>query len=73
MISDLLQNKVDMSQLVISKQLSKSEYDGKQAHVELAKRMKKRDAGSAPALGDRVAYVIIKATKGWLCRLNERA
>ena len=40
------------------------EYAGKQAHDELAKRMKKRDAGSAPALGDRVAYVIVKGMKG---------
>ena len=64
MISDLLQNKVDMSQLVISKQLSKTDYEGKQAHVELAARMRKRDAGSAPSLGDRVAYVIIRGTKG---------
>ncbi|KAJ6119756.1 DNA polymerase delta catalytic subunit [Penicillium sp. IBT 18751x] len=59
-ISDLLQNKVDMSKLVITKALSQKEYAGKQAHVELAKRMTKRDAGSAPALGDRVAYVMIK-------------
>jgi hypothetical protein len=28
--------------------------------VELAERMRKRDAGSAPAMGDRVAYVIIQ-------------
>ncbi|KAL9117224.1 MAG: hypothetical protein Q9187_006241 [Circinaria calcarea] len=65
-ISDLLQNKIDMSKLVITKALSKddTEYAGKQAHVELAKRMKKRDAGSAPALGDRVAYVIIKGAGG---------
>lgn len=65
-ISDLLQNKIDLSQLVISKALSKSgdEYAGRQAHVELAERMKKRDAGSAPSLGDRVAYVIVKAGKG---------
>ncbi|KAK7031378.1 DNA polymerase [Favolaschia claudopus] len=63
-IADLLQNKIDMSQLVITKALSKSDYVGKQAHVELAERMKKRDAGSAPALGDRVAYVIIKGMKG---------
>ena len=27
-------------------------------------RMKERDAGSAPQLGDRVPYVIIAATKG---------
>jgi DNA polymerase delta subunit 1 len=26
--------------------------------------MKKRDAGSAPSLGDRVAYVIVKGIKG---------
>jgi DNA polymerase delta subunit 1 len=66
MISDLLQNKVDLSQLVISKALSKSEYAGKQAHAELADRMKKRDAGSAPSLGDRVNYVIIKGAKSKL-------
>ncbi|KAG2226707.1 hypothetical protein INT45_001054 [Circinella minor] len=61
-ISELLQNKVDLSQLVITKALSKSDYAAKQAHVELAERMRKRDAGSAPSLGDRVAYVIIKAS-----------
>lgn len=63
-IADLLQNKIDMSQLVITKALSKVDYAGKQAHVELAERMRKRDAGSAPSLGDRVAYVIIKGAKG---------
>ena len=85
-ISDLLQNKVDLSKLVITKALTKSskaddeeeaeprkdavakedknEYKGKQAHVELAERMRKRDAGSAPALGDRVAYVIVKGAAG---------
>ncbi|KAK6834682.1 DNA polymerase family B [Apiospora arundinis] len=63
-ISDLLQNKVDMSKLVITKALTKENYDGKQAHVELAERMKKRDAGSAPGLGDRVAYVMIKGAAG---------
>eukprot|EP01100_Stratorugosa_tubuloviscum_P014987 TRINITY_DN834_c0_g1_i1.p1 TRINITY_DN834_c0_g1~~TRINITY_DN834_c0_g1_i1.p1 ORF type:complete len:904 (-),score=332.36 TRINITY_DN834_c0_g1_i1:166-2877(-) len=63
-ISDLLQNKIDLSQLVITKALSKRDYTVKQAHVELAERMRQRDAGSAPALGDRVPYVIIQATKG---------
>lgn len=61
-IADLLQNRVDLSQLVITKAFSKHEYDSKQAHVELAKRMRKRDAGSAPTLGDRVAYVIINSS-----------
>ncbi|CAG0882897.1 unnamed protein product [Cyprideis torosa] len=65
-ISDLLCNRVDISQLVITKELTKSdkEYAAKQAHVELAHRMRKRDPGSAPTLGDRVPYVIIAANKG---------
>ncbi|KAI4240393.1 MAG: hypothetical protein LQ352_007643, partial [Teloschistes flavicans] len=64
MISSLLQNKIDLSNLVITKALSKADYTAKQAHVELAERMRKRDAGSAPTLGDRVAYVIIKGAGG---------
>ena len=71
-IADLLQNKIDMSQLVISKALAKADYAAKQAHVELAERMRKRDAGSAPALGDRVAYVIVKGSKGMLTTLTVR-
>ncbi|KAK6005069.1 hypothetical protein QM012_007848 [Aureobasidium pullulans] len=63
-IAELLQNKVDMSNLVITKALTKNDYAAKQAHVELAERMKKRDAGSAPALGDRVAYVMVKGAAG---------
>jgi len=53
-----------MAKLVITKALAKTDYAAKQAHVELAERMKKRDAGSAPTLGDRVAYVIIKGSAG---------
>ncbi|KAH9507561.1 hypothetical protein Btru_051479, partial [Bulinus truncatus] len=65
-ISDLLCNRIDISQLVITKELTKTdeEYAGKQAHVELASRMQKRDPGSAPKLGDRVPYVIIAGPKG---------
>nr|POE85130.1 dna polymerase delta catalytic subunit [Quercus suber] len=63
-IAELLQNKIDMSNLVITKALTKNDYANKQAHTELAERMRKRDAGSAPALGDRVAYVMIKGSTG---------
>ncbi|RHY36464.1 hypothetical protein DYB30_002170 [Aphanomyces astaci] len=66
-ISELLQNKIDISLLVITKGLSKStesdDYKVKQAHTELAARMKKRDPGSAPVLGERIAYVIIDKGK----------
>ena len=75
-ISDLLQNKMDISRLVITKSLNKGaeyalgiggkkeDYKVRQAHVELAARMKKRDAGSAPQMGDRVPYVVIAGLKG---------
>lgn len=65
-ISDLLQNKLDLSLLVITKALSKEgkDYTAKQAHAELAERMRKRDPHTAPAIGDRVPYVIIQAPKG---------
>ncbi|KAM1026947.1 hypothetical protein ACFX2A_040772 [Malus domestica] len=53
-ISDLLMNRMDLSLLVITKA----------AHVELAERMRKRDAATTPNVGDRVPYVIIKAAKG---------
>ena len=80
-ISDLLQNRVDLSLLVITKAITKKSekdveadpsknkdlknvYKGKQAHVELAQKMKERDAGTAPTVGDRVAYVMVAGTKG---------
>ncbi|CAH2267635.1 jg16926 [Pararge aegeria aegeria] len=62
-ISDLLCNRIDISQLVITKELTKNDYAAKQAHVELAAKMKKRDAGTAPKLGDRVPYIICSAAK----------
>ncbi|KAF3334178.1 DNA polymerase delta catalytic subunit [Carex littledalei] len=65
-ISDLLMNRIDLSLLVITKGLTKTgdDYAVKAAHVELAERMRKRDAATAPNVGDRVPYVIIKAAKG---------
>ncbi|KAH7681090.1 DNA-directed DNA polymerase protein [Dioscorea alata] len=65
-ISDLLMNRMDLSLLVITKGLTKmgDDYAVKAAHVELAERMRKRDAATAPNVGDRVPYVIIKAAKG---------
>jgi len=66
-IADLLQNKVDLSLLVITKSLGKGanaeDYAAKQAHVELAERMRKRDPSTAPGSGDRVPYVMLSAGK----------
>jgi DNA polymerase elongation subunit (family B) len=58
-IADLLQNKVDMSQLVITKALSKSDYANKQPHVELAEKMRKRDPGTfSPPLCLHICAVV---------------
>ncbi|KII69447.1 DNA polymerase delta catalytic subunit [Thelohanellus kitauei] len=64
-ISDLLMNKIDISLLIITKELRKTgeDYANKQPHSELAERLKKRDPGSAPKLGDRVPFVYIMGQK----------
>ena len=65
-IGTLMRGELDISMLVITKGLTKTadQYAGnKLAHVELAAKMKKRDAGSAPGVGDRVPYVMIKGNR----------
>jgi DNA polymerase delta subunit 1 len=66
-IQSLLLNEVDLSQLVLSTSLSKTvdadDYTIKLAHSELAETMRKRDAATAPVLGDRVAYVVVQGMK----------
>lgn len=56
-IDDILQNRVDISKLIISKTLAPN-YTNPQPHAILTGRMKKRD-GVGPNVGDRVDYVII--------------
>jgi DNA polymerase delta subunit 1 len=65
-ISDLLLNRMDLSLLVITKGLTQEvdEYDNNAAHVELARKMRARDPATAPVVGDRIPYVIVKAAKG---------
>ncbi|KAL8431086.1 hypothetical protein ACSSS7_005491 [Eimeria intestinalis] len=58
------QNKIDLSLLVQTKSLGKLDYDTKLPHVELAKKLRKRDPGTAPNVGDRVSYVVIQGSKG---------
>lgn len=54
-------DQIDLSQLVISKTFTKNEYASKQAHTELAEKLKKR--GVTVGIGDRIPYVIIKSGK----------
>lgn len=50
-ISDLLCNRIDISQLVITKELTRAaaDYAGKQAHVELAERCAQPGRGAGAA------------------------
>jgi DNA polymerase delta subunit 1 len=95
-VSDLLQNRIDMSQLIITKELgkktqgqeeeeqkankkngtkaktdTKNSYQSKMPHVMLADRMRKRDPATAPKIGDRVQYVIVKGSKN--AKIYERS
>lgn len=55
-------NQIPIEELVITKSISKSlaSYKGIQPHVELVKKLKKRSPATAPGVGDRVSFVIVK-------------
>jgi DNA polymerase delta subunit 1 len=63
-ISELLRNEIDLSLLIITKGYTKEDYGtAKYAHIELAKRMHERDPNTAPAVGDRIPFVVVKGHK----------
>jgi DNA polymerase I len=61
-VQQLQDGKIPIEKLIITKGVSKrlEEYKGVQPHVELVKKMKKRDAATAPGVGDRIGFVIVK-------------
>lgn len=61
-IEQIKNGKMDIDKLIITKSISKSlkSYKGIQPHIELVKKMRARDTSSAPTVGDRVGFVIIK-------------
>jgi DNA polymerase delta subunit 1 len=66
-VDDLIHRKIDFSDLVITKSISKSDYKGKVVHVEVAKRMKARDSSYLMAPGERIPYVIVNSSAG-ICK-----
>jgi DNA polymerase elongation subunit (family B) len=63
-LADVLQNKVPLDKFIITKQLGDDYKNPDQlAHVVLAKRMKERDPGSAPQVGDRIPFVYVSERK----------
>src|SRR3989344_2597926 len=70
-LGQLEKNQIPIEELVVTKSVSKSlkDYKGIQPHVELVKKMKQRSPATAPEIGDRVGFVIIKG----LNLMSERA
>ena len=63
-LADVLQNKIPLDKFIITKQLGDDYKNPDQlAHVVLAKRMKERDPGSAPQVGDRIPFVYVSERK----------
>lgn len=61
-VAKLEKNEIPVEKLVVTKSMSKSlkEYKGLQPHIELVKKMRKRDIATAPGIGDRVGFVIVQ-------------
>jgi len=60
-LQNIVDEKYDMKKLIITKSLRSGYKNPKQiAHKVLADRIGKRDPGSKPSVGDRVAYVYIE-------------
>jgi len=63
-LADVLQNRIPLDKFIITKQLGDDYKNPDQlAHVVLAKRMKERDPGSAPQVGDRIPFVYVSERK----------
>lgn len=69
-LTRLERNEIPVEDLIVTKSISKTigAYKGIQPHVELVKKLKKRN-GVSPGVGDRVSFVIVKGMQ----ILSERA
>lgn len=66
-VRQLREGRVDLAHLIVSKSLSRRPEDyanpKSTGHVVLAATLRKRDPGSAPRVGDRVPFVLLRAHK----------
>ena len=63
-VRDLVNGKMKLSQLTITKSLRSEYKTSPPAHKVLADRIAERDPGNAPASGERIGYVYVKALAG---------
>ena len=64
MLVKVMKNEMPLDKFIVTKQL-RDDYKnpGQIAHAVLAERMKERDEGSAPQVGDRLAYIYVADRK----------
>jgi DNA polymerase, archaea type len=64
-LKDVIDGKVPLEKLTIVKGLTKpvEAYDGVQAHVELAKKIIKRDPTRGKLVGERIGFVILRGNQ----------
>jgi len=64
-IQEIIDGKMPLEKLTIVKGLSKpvDAYDGVQAHVELAKKIMKRDPSRGAMVGERLGFVILRGNE----------
>ncbi len=64
-VDKLKRNEIPVEDLAIFKGITKSpdKYDGLMPHIELAKKMMRRNPAEAPKVGDRIGYVIIRGNE----------
>ena len=63
-VTELVEGKMKLSQLTITKSLRSEYKTTPPAHKMLANRIAERDPGNAPASGERIGYVYVKALAG---------
>lgn len=64
-VQKLGKGKVDLGKLAVTKSITKKieNYDGVLPHIELAKRMKKRNPAEPPTPGSRISFVIVRGNR----------
>lgn len=71
---ELLEGKIPVEQLIVSKSMRKDYSNDKQPHLAVALKMEERNPGSGPKCGERVPYLIMEPTNHKVKQLlHERA
>ncbi|MCD6477710.1 MAG: DNA polymerase elongation subunit [Candidatus Aenigmarchaeota archaeon] len=64
-VDNLNTGNVDLRKLAVTKSITKNidKYDGMLPHIELAKKIRKRDPSKSPSPGTRISFVIVKGNQ----------